>query len=132
MPRYPLNLPATLKQEAEKLAADQGVSLNQFILWAVAEKVGSLSQGLDDPAFPHVTYRRGGSGKPTPVIRGTGIRVQALAIASNQWGMSPAEIAEEYDLGEIQVRNALAFYAAHRDEVDAAIANEEAIAAAYG
>ena len=58
MARYPLNLPAKLKQEAEQWAADQGVSLNQFILWSVAEKVGALKQNLDDPAFPRITYRR--------------------------------------------------------------------------
>ena len=50
MARYPLNLPARLKHEAERWAANQGVSLNQFILWAVAEKVGALNQELDDPA----------------------------------------------------------------------------------
>ena len=31
MARYPLNLPAQLKTEAEKWAANQGVSLNQFL-----------------------------------------------------------------------------------------------------
>ncbi len=44
MARYPLNLPAQLKQDAEIWAEKQGVSLNQFILWAVSEKVGSLGQ----------------------------------------------------------------------------------------
>ena len=39
MARYTLNLPVQLKQDAETWAAQQGVSLNQFILWAVAEKV---------------------------------------------------------------------------------------------
>ena len=93
--------------------------------WA---KSGSNSQGLDDPAFPHVTYRKGASGKPTPVVRGAGIRVQALVVSSNQWAMSAAEIAEDYDLTEVQVRDALAFYTAHRTEIDADIADEEAIA----
>jgi predicted HicB family RNase H-like nuclease len=32
MARYSLNLPMQLKQEAEKWAANQGVSLNQFIV----------------------------------------------------------------------------------------------------
>jgi len=59
MSRYPLNLPGQLKKEAEQFASEQGVSLNQFIMWAVAEKVGALSQTLDDPQFPQVTYRRG-------------------------------------------------------------------------
>jgi len=73
--RYPLNLPAQLKREAEKWAAQQGVSLNQFIMWAVAEKVGALGQSFDDVRFPHITYRRGAAGLPTPIIRGTGVRV---------------------------------------------------------
>ena len=47
MARYPLNLPAQLKQGAEEWAARQGISLNQFIMWAVAEKVGLLSHSLD-------------------------------------------------------------------------------------
>ncbi len=60
MARYPLNLPATLKEEAEQYAARQGVSLNQFILWAVSEKVGLLKQELDDPVPPdHLSARRG-------------------------------------------------------------------------
>ena len=86
MARYPLNLPQQLKQEAETWARAQGVSLNQFILWATAEKVGSLNQQIDDPAFPQITYRRGASGIPMPVLRGTGLRVQTIAIAHEQLG----------------------------------------------
>jgi len=44
MTPYTLNLPVQLQQEAEKLAALQGISLDQFILWAVAEKVAALKQ----------------------------------------------------------------------------------------
>jgi hypothetical protein len=40
---YALRLPAALKEEAEKLAAGEGSSLNQFIVKAVAEKVASMS-----------------------------------------------------------------------------------------
>jgi uncharacterized protein (DUF433 family) len=98
MARYTLNLPVQLKHDAEAWAAQQGVSLNQFILWAVAEKVGTLSHRLDDPAFPHITYRRGASGHLTAVVRGTGIRVQTLVIASQIWGFTPAQLAAEYDL----------------------------------
>jgi uncharacterized protein (DUF433 family) len=125
MARYPLNLPVRLKQEAEEWAADQGVSLNQFIMWAVAEKVGSLKHGLSDLDHPHVTYRRGASGVPTPVLRGTGIRVQTLVIAAQLWEWTLAQIADEYDLSEVQVKDALAFYEAHRAEIDATIAAEQ-------
>lgn len=132
MARYPLNLPTQLKQEAEQYADTQGVSLNQFILWAVSEKVGSLKQQLDDPDFPLVTYRRSGAGQPTAVLRGTGLRVQTVVLAVRQWYMSQAQIAEEYGIGEAQVREALAFYAAHRQEIDANIAAEQAQEAQHG
>jgi len=129
MARYPLNLPAQLKEEAETYAAQQGISLNQFILWSVAEKVGSLKQGLDDPDFPRVTFRRGAAGQPVPVLRGTGIRVQTLVLAARQWGMTPAQIAAEYGLTEDQVNEALAFYEAHCAGIDAILAVEKAMEA---
>ena len=124
MARYPLNLPEQLKREAEQWATDQGVSLNQFIMWAVAEKVGALRERLDDPNHSHVTYRRGAAGMPAPVVRGTRIRVQALVLAARQWQWSPAQIAAEHDLSEAQVNDALSFYQAHRAEIDASIAAE--------
>jgi hypothetical protein len=39
---YALRLPASLKREVEKLARDEGTSLNQFIVTAVAEKLATL------------------------------------------------------------------------------------------
>ena len=39
---YPLRLPVSIKAEAEKLAAADGTSLNQFVATAVAEKVAAL------------------------------------------------------------------------------------------
>jgi uncharacterized protein (DUF433 family) len=124
MSRYALNLPIQLKQEAEALATEQGVSLNQFILWAVSEKVGGLRQRLDDPQHPHITYRRSAQGQPQPVVRGSGIRVQTLVIATRDWGMSSQEVATEYGLTQAQVQDALAFYAAHTQEITAQIARE--------
>ena len=127
MARYPLNLPAKLKQEAEQWATSQGVSLNQFILWSVAEKVGTLKQSLDDPTFPRITYRRGAAGQPVPVVRGTGLRVQTAVVAAQRWDLTPDEIAAEYGLSEAQVKEALAFYEAHRAEIDADLAVEQAM-----
>lgn len=128
MARYSLNLPVELKNTAEKLAKRQGVSLNQFILWAVSEKVGALNQHLDDPAFPQITYRRGASGIPMPVIRGTGIRVQTIAVANIHWEMDPQAIAEDYDLSIKQVEEALAFFEAHRPEIETHMTYEEHLA----
>ena len=125
MTRYALNLPNELKRDAENLAKKQGVSLNQFILWSVAEKVGGLMQGLDDPNFPAITYRRGASGTISPILRGTGIRVQTIVVASEN--NTPSEIAEDYDLPKSQVQEALGFYEIHRAEIDAHIQAEAAL-----
>lgn len=131
MARYPLNLPVQLKKEAERWAASQGVSLNQFIMWSVAEKVGALRQDLNDPDFPQITYRRGAAGVPTPVLRGSGIRVQTVVIAAHQWGLSTDEVGSEYDLTPSQVEEALAFYDAHRAELDGAMEAEQTLEAAH-
>jgi uncharacterized protein (DUF433 family) len=125
MTRYALNLPIDLKQEAEQIAKKQGVSLNQFIMWSVSEKVATMrQQQLDDPKFPGITYRRGGSGTSRPVIRGTAIHVQAIV----QWikfGESPKIVADEYGLDIKQVHEAQAFYEAHNAEIDADIQEEQ-------
>jgi uncharacterized protein (DUF433 family) len=83
-----------------------------------------LKHDLNDPDFPGIIYRRGTSGIPTPVLRGTGIRVQTIATASCAWGMFPAQIGDQYSLPESLVREALDFYDAHRTEIDATIASE--------
>jgi hypothetical protein len=39
---YPLKLPASMKAAAARLAKEDGISLNQWIASAVAQKVGSV------------------------------------------------------------------------------------------
>lgn len=63
-----------------------------------------------------------------PVLRGTGLRVQTVVIDVHQVGMTPDEVAAEYDLPEARIIEALAFYAAHRTEIDAHIAAENSLA----
>lgn len=134
MARYALNLPIKLKEEASTIAREQGVSLNQFILWSVAEQVGALRQSLDDPNFPQITYRRGAGDIPTPVLAGTGIRVQTIVVCVHGWQMTPEEVAEQYDRPLAQINAALAFYEAHRHEIDSHLAYERqlAVEAGYG
>ncbi|MDQ2098670.1 MAG: DUF433 domain-containing protein [Tychonema bourrellyi B0820] len=127
MTSYRLNLPVKLQQEAEKLATLQGISLDRFILWAVAEKVATLNQRNDDAVFPQITYVRGASSELIPVLRGTRLRVQTVVIAAQKWDFSPNQIATEYDLSEVQVNEILAFYAAHSQEIDVSIAAEQII-----
>ncbi len=66
---YALRLPASVKAEAEKLAAEEGTSLNQFVATAVAEKVSALrtaryfaeKKGQSDwEAFDRIMSRKGG------------------------------------------------------------------------
>jgi uncharacterized protein (DUF433 family) len=67
------------------------------------------------------------------VLRGAGIRIQTIVVAAQTWGLSPPQIATEYDLPVAQVQEALAFYNAHRPEIDAALVAEDALeAGAHG
>ena len=127
MAGYSLNLPIQLKQKVQEYATQQGISPDEFILWAVAEKVGQLSQQFDEARFPEITYYRGASGQLVPVLRGTRLRVQVVAVASQKWGLSPNQIALEYGITEKQVNEALAFYADRREEIDEAIASEQTL-----
>lgn len=60
---YPLKLPNSVKEAAAELAKIDGVSLNQFIASAVAEKVGTLRTAN---AF---LQQRAGSVKPKDLIK---------------------------------------------------------------
>lgn len=40
--KYPLQLPQSLKETAARLAMEDGVSLNQWIVSAVAQKIGAV------------------------------------------------------------------------------------------
>ena len=39
---YPLRLPRSVKAAAEKLAREEGISMNQFVATAVAEKLAAM------------------------------------------------------------------------------------------
>ena len=119
--RYSLNLPIDLKQDAEQIAERQGVSLNQLILWSLAEKVTALKSKIDDPNFPDITYKLDSENQLVPYVKGKGIRVQTLVIAAYEWKESAAELSMQYDLPQKTVKQALAFYEAHKKMVDGLI-----------
>lgn len=60
---YPLKLPTSVKKAAMELAASDGVSLNQFIAAAVAEKVGSVRTARD------YLRERAGTAKPKDMLK---------------------------------------------------------------
>ncbi|GBF79564.1 DUF433 domain-containing protein [Aphanothece sacrum] len=128
---YSLKLPPQLQQEAEKYATDQGITLDNLIIWAIAEKIGSLKQKLDDPNFPDIVYCRNIEGEMIPKLRGTNIQVKTLVIAIQNWRLTPKQVADEYGINEEQVINIMAFYESHRQEIDAVIATDKIIESIY-
>jgi hypothetical protein len=44
---YPLKLPISIKRAAQRLAQEDGVSLNQWISVAVAQKVGAVESAAE-------------------------------------------------------------------------------------
>ena len=59
---YPLKLPASMKAAAARLAKEDGVSLNQWIASAVAEKVGAVETAAQ------FFKRRAGKATPRDLI----------------------------------------------------------------
>lgn len=66
---YPLRLPRSLKAAVERLSAEEGTSINQFVATAVAEKVSALQTAqyfadrrnrADFEAFDRLLSRSGG------------------------------------------------------------------------
>ena len=60
---YPLKLPNSVKNAAAQLAKIDGVSLNQFIAAAVAEKVGALRTASE------FLQQRAGSARPKDLVK---------------------------------------------------------------
>jgi HicB family len=67
---FPLRLPRSLKSAIEKLAEEDGVSMNQFLVVAAAEKVSALETEAyfserrgraDREAFLRILNREGGA-----------------------------------------------------------------------
>jgi uncharacterized protein (DUF433 family) len=130
--RYSLNLPVDLKIEAEQIAEQQKISLNQLILWSLTEKVTLLKGKLDDPDFPAISYKRDTSNNLVPIIRGNGIRVQTIVIAAKHWNESIADICKQYELSKKMVEQALGFYAAHPQLIDGLISENELYEGKHG
>ncbi len=66
---YPLRLPRSIKAAVEQLAKEEGISLNQFVATAVAEKLTALNTAkffadrknrADFAAFRDILTRKGG------------------------------------------------------------------------
>ena len=70
---YPLRLPRSIKAAVEKIAKEEGVSLNQFVATAVAEKLSAMTTAAffaeragraDLAEFRRILTREGGEPPP--------------------------------------------------------------------
>ena len=59
---YPLKLPTSVKTAAQRLAREDGVSLNQWISVAVVEKIGAVETASE------FLRRRAGKAKPSDLL----------------------------------------------------------------
>jgi hypothetical protein len=59
---YPLKLPVSLKEAAARLAKEDGVSLNQWIAVAIAQKIGVVETASD------FLRRRAGTAQPSDIL----------------------------------------------------------------
>jgi hypothetical protein len=59
---YPLKLPASVKEAAARLAKEDGVSLNQWIAVAIAQKIGVVETASD------FLKRRAGKARPINML----------------------------------------------------------------
>ena len=59
---YPLKLPASIKATAQRLAREDGVSLNQWISVAIAQKIGAVESAAD------FLKQRAGNAKPSDLL----------------------------------------------------------------
>jgi len=66
---YPLRLPRSIKAEVERRAKEDGISINQFVATAVAEKLAVMNSATffaerrnraDFKAFDRLMRRKGG------------------------------------------------------------------------
>ena len=72
---YPLKLPVSMKAAAERLAKEDGVSLNQWIAVAIAQKIGAVETAADflqrragtARAADMVPFLKGARNEPLPV-----------------------------------------------------------------
>lgn len=120
-----------IQNQVLQLPLQERWQLVQQILASIQREtvLPALTHG-EDTTFQHIYYRTGSSGQVSPAIKGTGIRVQTLAIAAEQWHWEPSRLAEEYDLSDAQVSEALKFYELHKAEISESIAFEMALEAA--
>ena len=105
-----------LKERSAELGSAQGVLAERYI-----------EEGLRMDGHPGISFRDGGSGR-RPALLGTRLDVAQVIETLRQNGASVDETADYLDLSPAQVETAVRYYAEYQVEVDAWIAQSQAIA----
>ena len=79
---YPLKLPTSIKAAAARLAKEDGVSLNQWIATAVAQKIGAVETAAE-------FFTRRAKGHPGPSARKRRIRPRYFFSTTTVVGLVP-------------------------------------------
>jgi len=95
-----------------------GENIDKFFRLETPQKL--LPSGHDPKIQNDLTHQK------FPRVSETNIRVQTIVVAAQKWEWSVSKIADEYDLTETQVKEALAYYQEHRQVIDETIAAEQA------
>jgi hypothetical protein len=116
-------LDPALKERLAQRAHDERVSETSLV-------VRLLDEGLKTSAYPGIVYRDGPAGRRAGVAGGPDVWevVVALRHTGKRGDARVSASAEQLDLPERLVRTAVAFAAAHPDEVESMIARNEAAA----
>jgi uncharacterized protein (DUF433 family) len=106
-----------LKERSTEVGSGQG---------ALAERY--IEEGLRMDGHPGISFRDGGSGR-RPALIGTRLDVADVIETLRQNSSSVDQTADYLDLSPAQVETAVRYYAEYQGEVDAWIAQSQAIAA---
>src|SRR5438445_536544 len=104
--------------------ANQGALLADAGPWGDLGGVQVREEGMRQAEFPFIQFRDSGAGRAACVM-GTRLLVWHVAVIARDYGGDAARVATHLDIPEAQVKSALAYAGAYRDEVDQAIADDE-------
>lgn len=110
-----------VKAQLERQAAAEGISER-----ALLERL--VREGLDTLHHPGVVYREGPSGRRAGLAVGPDIWevASALRYTKGRAEQRIADLAEQFELHPRHIRTAIDFAAAHREQIDADIALNDA------
>lgn len=122
---FSARLDSALVARLRRLSAREGVSVSQLV-----ERF--LEEAVREDELPGIVFRSGPAGRRAGVTGGPDVwEIVRDVRGAEEAGAADAvaHVVASTDVGEDQVRLALAYHAAYSDEVDARIADEAELAA---